>query len=54
MRHSPQQFRIQAECYLRLAGLSNTAEQKVQLVTIACAWHQLAQEQEIDVQRLGL
>ena len=50
MRHQ-QQFRSQAEYCLRLAELASSPAEKAQLITIACAWHKLAQKTEI--QRLG-
>jgi hypothetical protein len=51
----PHRFRTQAEYYLRLAQVADTPADKAQLVSMACAWHQLGQEldlrDEVDHQR---
>jgi hypothetical protein len=44
MPHWQQQFHTQAEYYLQLAELAVSPEDRVQLITIACEWHRLAQE----------
>jgi hypothetical protein len=43
----PHGFRTQAEYYLRLAELAEAPEEKARLVSVACAWHRLAQELDL-------
>ena len=43
----PYRFGTQAEYYLRLAQVAYTPADKAQLLSMACAWHQLGQELDL-------
>jgi hypothetical protein len=40
-------FRTQAEHYLRLAEFAETLDDRAQFLDMACAWHRLAQNQDL-------